>query len=65
VSISSAYRSVCNFVDFVRLPNGAVPEVLDEYLSRVAVSGVTMYVFAVFAYIINYVRCRVSRSVFF
>jgi len=33
----------CNVVlDFSRLPNGAVPEVLDNYLSRVAVTGITM-----------------------
>ena len=32
-------------VEFCRLPNGAVPEILDEYLNRVAVTGVTVYVF--------------------
>jgi len=41
---------VLNVVDFVRLANGVVPEVLDDYLKRVAITGVTVYVF--FAYVI-------------
>ena len=56
-TISIAYSFVLNFVvEFCRLPNGAVPDVLDEYLNRVAVTGVTVYVFAsIYAYRIIFV----------
>jgi len=39
--------SLCenDVVEFCRLPNGAVPEVLNEYLNRVALTGITVYVF--------------------
>ena len=47
--IELKYKFVWNVVvEFRRLPNGAVPEVLDKYLHRVAATGVTMYVLPVF-----------------
>jgi len=45
-------------VEFCRLPNGAIPEVLDEYLGRVAVTGITVYGLLVF--FLYYYVCKLE-----